>query len=327
MTFSQGWDGPKVYAAQLGEPVRLDLTMPPPQVGIVPLRPLGVGDVLSGAFKAVRFNPAVMFGLTVLVVLLGQLLGTGATLLLGEQLGASLVPYEEPGLSIFGDVPTMLVQFGTGELTGLVVNMALMYATAQAVLARRVRPADALRHLGRRLLPALGLAGLLGGVGLLAVGAVALVFGAAGSSQDPSAVIGLGFLLLLLAGPLAAWLSIRLSFAACVVAVEEVGPIRALRRSWAVTRGLFWRVLGITLLVNLVVGMAAGTVSQVFTFGAMLLALESEAQFMLVAVTASTVVASVLTLPLTSAATTLLYVDCRIRREGFDIALSEAMYG
>jgi hypothetical protein len=34
-----------------------------------------------------------------------------------------------------------------------------------------------------------------------------------------------------------------------------------------------------------------------------------------------------LSLPLMNAVTALLYIDARIRREGFDLQLSEALYG
>ena len=38
------------------------------QPGIIPLRPLGMGEIYDGAFRAVRANPRVMFGLAALVV-------------------------------------------------------------------------------------------------------------------------------------------------------------------------------------------------------------------------------------------------------------------
>ena len=40
------------------------------QPGIIPLRPLGMGEIYDGAFRAVRANPRVMFGLAALVVTL-----------------------------------------------------------------------------------------------------------------------------------------------------------------------------------------------------------------------------------------------------------------
>ena len=44
------------------------------QPGIIPLRPLGMGEIYDGAFRAVRANPRVMFGLAALVVTLAVIL-------------------------------------------------------------------------------------------------------------------------------------------------------------------------------------------------------------------------------------------------------------
>lgn len=331
MTFTPGWEGPKVYASQLGvEPLGNEEAILAPELGIVPLRPLQTGDILGGAFKAVRYNPLVMFGLTLLVVLVAQLLGTLATYVFGRQLGFDLVPFEEGGegaiLDQIGLTASVLVGSLVTGLTSIVVNMGLMYATTQAVSGRRVKPGEALRHMGRRMWPALVLAAIEAGAVLAVVGAGAglLTLGALG--KDASTIVALTFVLMLVAAVPAVWLYVKLSFAPCAIAVERLGPIASIARSWRLTKGLFWRILGISLLVNLIVGMAAGTVTQVFGFAAMMLALASTQTWAMLAVTtASTVVSVGLTMPLTSAATALLYVDARIRREGFDITLSEAM--
>ena len=44
------------------------------QPGIIPLRPLGMGEIYDGAFRAVRANPRVMFGLAALVVTVAVIL-------------------------------------------------------------------------------------------------------------------------------------------------------------------------------------------------------------------------------------------------------------
>jgi hypothetical protein len=205
--------------------------------------------------------------------------------------------------------------------------MGLMFATAQAVSAKRTKPVAALRHMGRRLGPALALVALGAAVAVIVI-VIAGMLVAFAAAAGPGAVIGLIFLLGLVVGVPATWVVTRLLFAPCAIAVESLGPFQAIARSWQLTTGLFWRTLGITILVNVIVGMASGTVAQVFSFAAMLFALSSEQTWLVLAMTAmSTIVSVTLTLPLTSAATTLLYVDARVRREGFDITLSEAMYG
>src|SRR5262249_60338781 len=50
---------------------------------------------------------------------------------------------------------------------------------------------------------------------------------------------------------LTVWIWIRFSLAAPAVILEGAGPIAALRRSWQLVRGSWWRVFGISLLALL----------------------------------------------------------------------------
>jgi hypothetical protein len=45
--------------------------------GVIPLRPLGVGEILDGAVTTIRRNPGPMLGLSAIVAVLTQLLGVG----------------------------------------------------------------------------------------------------------------------------------------------------------------------------------------------------------------------------------------------------------
>lgn len=64
--------------------------------------------------------------------------------------------------------------------------------------------------------------------------------------------VNLGCLLLILPG---IWIAVRLSLAPQVFATEGLRPIDALKRSFELTRGRFWAVLGRSLLVGLVAGL------------------------------------------------------------------------
>lgn len=328
MTFPNGWDGPGYFAAQLyPEPVRTDWNRPVARPGIVPPRPLQLGDILSGAFHAVRFAPSAMFGLTLVVLMVAQLLGTGVGFLLAKEFGQSIIPFDDIDLA-----GTALFSWSTvtgtlaNSVTSVVVGMGLMYTVFHAVSARRVSPTEALRHMGRRLWAALGFSALAGLAMTAVIGLGAAVLIPLFSSDDASPV-ALFLLLVPLAAALAAWLGTRTLFAPCVIAVEGLGPLRAIARSWVLTRGMFWRILGISLLASVIISMAASTVSTVFTFAGGLLAMQDEGIALVAMSTASTLTSTVLSLPLTTGVTTLLYVDARIRREGFDLQLSEALYG
>ena len=60
-----------------------------------------------------------------------------------------------------------------------------------------------------------------------------------------------GFLVICM--PLALWLTYRLVFAPFIQMDENPpGPLDCIRRSWALTRGSWWRIFGLTLLVSLI---------------------------------------------------------------------------
>lgn len=115
----------------------------------------------------------------------------------------------------------------------------------------------------RRFLP------LLGAVLLIAVAAalvmlpvlmiVGLLAGAGGAAVAPAAVA----LLLLVMIPFYLFVWVRLILMTPAAAVEPLGPAGLVRRSWQLTAGHFWRLLGFLLLIvliGLVALMAVGAV-------------------------------------------------------------------
>src|SRR5207342_1500510 len=61
---------------------------PAPKPGVIPLRPLSVGEILDGAIQCVRANPKIMLGLSATVVTVSQLLSFGLTVLFAQDLSA-----------------------------------------------------------------------------------------------------------------------------------------------------------------------------------------------------------------------------------------------
>lgn len=86
--------------------------------------------------------------------------------------------------------------------------------------------------------------------------------GTSASGQvDWATFSGVGWLLLLLCMVLVLYLSIRLLPLIAVVASENDGPVASLKRSWSLTSGHFWRLLGFLLMLMigfLIVALAVG---------------------------------------------------------------------
>jgi len=98
-----------------------------------------------------------------------------------------------------------------------------------------------------RTRPTVGQALSLGAKGVVLGGGLVGVLGLA----NQPAVAALGMVIV---GVLALGAYVRMSLVAPVVAVERVyNPIKALQRSWAITRGNFWRLIGFAVLVGVVV--------------------------------------------------------------------------
>ena len=130
----------------------------------------------------------------------------------------------------------------------------------------------------------------------------------------------------------------RLAFAAPALLLENLGIVAAMRRSWRLVRGSWWRVLGVLLLTTIIASIANGLLQTPFSIiGAVIAAAVApgDASGSTAAITPAvvitsvsgnigTVIASTVTAPFSAAVTALLYIDLRIRREGLDVALARA---
>jgi hypothetical protein len=295
--------------------------------GIIPLRPLSLGDILDGAVKAVRHNPKAMIGLALLVnaiflvpsAVLSVLVGT--RLADGVQSGSALASLTTlPGtlsVAVFGQLATLV-------LTGLVVH-----AVGEAVLGRKPSIGGVWRAARGRLLPLIGVNLLIGLVTLVAAALLVLPGGLL-LAQDHVAV---GVPLLLLAGLAvvvgAAWVMVRTCMTGPAIVLEQQRAMVALRRSYALTRGAFWRTLGILLLASVIAYLVSTLLSAPFGVASVVAVgaagVEGSAGTGLTLLTVlnhlGTLVASAITTPFVAAVTCLLYLDRRMRAEALDVAL------
>ena len=163
---------------------------------------------------------------------------------------------------------------------------------------------------------------LLASVGPAAV--VLAIFGLAALAGAPPAALAViavpgGVLALILA----IWIPTMLSLVTPVVVLEGTGPWQALSRSWRLVWRSFWRVFGILLLAEIIVGVAAGILQLPFTVVASAAGGSGLSVGAVISVLGS-IAAGTVTQPITAAVTVLLYVDRRMRREGLDLALRTA---
>ena len=158
----------------------------------------------------------------------------------------------------------------------------------------------------------------------------AVIWAAINSRSDSAvgAMVGLVFLVFLLGIPLSIFLWTKLIYLVPVVAIEQRGGIEAMKRSFALTKGEFWRTLGYALLpalaiwaVNFVINLIGGALGPSMTsrlptgdspaeaFAVLLATLP----VMLVSIVLQLAV-SLFTTPFLQAYTTYMYVD-QVRRK------------
>jgi hypothetical protein len=151
----------------------------------------------------------------------------------------------------------------------------------------------------------------------LALGVPLLLFACALQAGPGGSVISI--ILLLLFIPYAAFLSTRWSVVIPGITQEGLKASDGLRRSWELTEGAFWRVLGVLFATGLLTYLVAGLPGLLLAYG--LLALFPDQQIAPLTELVLTGLSLILTLPLSTGVTVLLYYDLRVRREGYDMAL------
>jgi hypothetical protein len=266
-------------------PVGGPAPLPPASRPVIPLRPLGLGDVLAGAFTVFRRNARVLLLWAVLLSgVLGLLSTLGSTV--GQRVLQSRVLSAVDGS---GDGSSDTVIAGTVTLYAvLAIGLPFLSTLARGFLVAPVAVDTGQRVLGRRG-TFRGLWSLLAGrrrsvigwillqlaagvvVGVVFV-VVVIAFVAALAAGNSSAgwfvlvvvLMVLGFLVLI------AFLATRFAFTVPTIALEGRSVFSAAGQSWRLTRGAFWRTFGILLLVQVVLGFAASIAGIPLTIGATL---------------------------------------------------------
>ncbi len=307
-------------------------------------RPMGLGELLDGAFRLYRafFSHLVLIAALFLVPV-----GVLNSVLLGFTVGDfNELVFASGGSSAASGAP-FLRWAGSYFVLGLIgyVAMAMVYVSLISYITALLQGesltvGDSVRRGLRRLFPFIGvvllaavaLAGLTLGLYIVLALAMATVLigvgllGSAGGEGMGVAAVGAmitlaGFYLLasiMVLAP-AGLLTARWIGAPTAVVAETLGPRRALTRSWALTRGNLWRSFGylvLLLVLNFVVlGLPLSALQWLLTF-----ALTSQWFGLLSGLlTGLGYLLGILWYPLVVLALTLFYFDLRVRNESLDL--------
>ena len=326
-----------------------------PKPSIIPLRPLSIGEILGGAFESLRANPKAMFVPSLVVMSIVGLMSAGSVTLFLTRLGLPVSASEHVELSE-AEIGARLKQLGsplvglfielgvTGVLSMLATSIIiglLIVTVSRTILGRKASLSDVWQRTRPRVWALIGQTLLIQLI-LLVVTAVlvAIAFGfgwallkdiiVSGADKDSVGTIILAILALMVAiavlGLSLFALMCKLCLAPAALVLENIGVLEGISRSWTLTRGYFWRIVGIRLLSFIIVFFATQIVSQGVSI--VMQGLVYAAPDMTLAIlVASTLINSLIQaaiLPFDSAVVVLMYTDLRMRSEGLDVELRHA---
>ena len=315
---------------------------PPPKPGLIPLRPLTLGTILGASFQVLRRNPRPMFGFSLLLtggVFVLTLLVIGLFTFWGISRIASASSEDSDAVAA-GGIATIIL----GSLVPLAFSVAVL-AILQGVVVLEVARGTlgekltlrGLLHAARgRIWALIGWSMLASAVVIAAIVIVALiivVLVSFGGAAGIAVAVLIGILAALGAVVVGFWLSTRLSMVPIAIVIERLPLRQAIRRSWSLTTGYFWKILGIQLLVGVILGTAnqiiSTPISFVFIFATNLINSQGDdntgiilAVVSYIVLIIASVVIGAVTVVVQSATTGLLYIDLRMRKEGLDIELA-----
>jgi hypothetical protein len=313
---------------------------PAPQPGVIPLRPLDVGEILMGATSTLRQH---WRAATLLAFVVGLLTESANALISGfliddtriDDLNRESDPSVHDILHALSGTAAASLLLVLTSMIGVILTAGLLTAViSRAVLGRPTTVRSVWQDVRPRLAQLVGLALLLP-LALCAIVAVpatpGLLIALAGGEAGGASLASLGLICGIV---VSIWQWNLWSLTGPALMLEKQGMKAALKRSVKLVNGSWWRVLGVQLLMLLVAGVASVAIQVPFALLADaiggdntsgLFATNTDSSWTTIIVLAiGGVISATLTLPISAGAVSLLYVDQRIRREALDIDLGRA---
>ncbi len=303
--------------------------------GIIPLRPLALGEIWGGVFATVRGNPAATLGLALLTTavalvpttalaiwLAGQDLALAEIIVLDSDVASD--PYLTATLASY--VPALAMW-----VVSILLPLFVALVVGHAIQGRKVTLGQTWQQTKGRILTAVAttLLVLAMFIALIAALILALVLV---WSIDSTGLAATGSVLAIVAATAGGiYLWVKVGFAVSIVVLEGAGARRAIGRSWQLTRrGQFWRIFGIRLLTTIVATIAGSIVATPIALIALFASGDPDASALRwvlpLTQAVSVLVQGVLVTPFVSGVDSLLYVDQRMRREGLDVQLMQQLH-
>ena len=318
--------------------------------GIIPLRPLSIGDIYQGAFAAIKTNARTMFGFTAALLGVVLVISIATNYAIINLVLPNYVSADSPYATAFTSLSGSFSQLG-GSLLQVLATVLLsgliVVAVSRSVLGRVASSKEVWERTKSKFLPLIGLniiTSIISGLMMMIIGIVVffvlLASAASTAKTDREFLQDLGvslvglLILMVISALVSSYLSIKFSVASPAMVLENLGVFAAIGRSWSLTRGNFWRLFGINILTAIITFMVAGIFGGIAeALGAIFIVVGSSSPEDMIAslnttyilIMVMSTIAQLLILPFTSSVNALLYIDLRMRKEGLDVELRNAV--
>ncbi len=307
---------------------------------IIPMRPQNISTIIDGTFKAIQKNPKVFLGISSIIAILLIIIEFPINYFLFNSIN-SLQNFLENINTNNAVVPEILEYFRnyiistsilsiiSGIFTLIITGISSL-AVADLVIKRKYSLKYYINKSKEFLLKLIlllivySLLITIIGMLLLSISVVipALLFFTLPAELYYIAII-VAVILFIITVILMLFMIIRLSFSTQVLVLENEKILSSIKRSWKLSKGYFWVILGRIVLIAILMSAIFGIIS----LGANLV-LSLFLHFdtlLLISNAISTLLNIIFVTPIFAISTTLIYIDLRIRKEGLDIELQKAI--
>ncbi len=285
--------------------------------GTMILRPQTASEIVSTSFGTFRFNARATLAISSIIALL--------VFVLEYLVQSTIIDLDLRTTQGTWEIITNYTTFSAQGLAGIILLLGaapLIFVAMEGVLGRKISAQQAVEltrgNRGSYVLLALLTFLIPPLITAVSIG-IPLLFIDPGLSSlvlflGIAAVLQIAFYLI----------AIRFMFAFPIILIEGQKMRPALSRSWKLTRERFWPLLGTSLLMGL--ALMAITIAFGMIFGVIsgLVIIFESTKLLALVTSISTALIYLLIAPLTVYALTLMYIDTRIRKEGYDIELARS---
>lgn len=285
------------------------------------LRPLGVGDIVDRVFAIYRGRPLLFLAVSaipylLLVLFVGALaiVFTDAFLALAPLLAGDLQgTLDSLAPSIGRLIAFVLLVVAAALVMSLIQSAALVAATSARYLGRDETVGSALR-VGLRATGRLFTMGVVAFLGFCVLWVLTLVVMAAVGTWW-SVLVGLALAFAATFFLAASWM-----VSPAIATLEGLGPIASLRRSWSLSSGNRWRILGLMTLLLILQFVLSALISLL-----LVASIAADEGVQLAVQQGVNLLTTIAWAPVYWGTFAVLYYDLRVRKEAFDLQLAAGL--